>query len=328
MRRRAAIAIVLGAVSASLACNALLGNSDGIYVQTDGGGGDVSPTDGAADVSQTDSAADVTSSSDAGSDGGAPDADAAPPDSPAASDAGQGDGNFCSTVTPGYLLCTDFGSDPDASPAIFVTGGATVVDGAVGLTAEASVSPPLSMLAMTSATDASAQALITEPLASGDGGFAIPSYIAFDLIVGGTCQPTAGAGAGVTFVFYKLGTAGIYAEVDLTLTDTGYELNTTTYTVDAGILYPGSQTFSVSSIPFGAWAAIRLDFGPSDAGVATATLSVNQARLGSVTLSSKGESTPPFDPTVGEVHLGLGAFKATAACTAYYDNFVIGALLP
>jgi len=320
LRRRAAIAVVLGAVSASLACNAILGNSDGSFVQSDGGGGgDVSPTDGAADV---------TSSNEAGSDGSAPDADAVPPDSPAILDAEAGDGTFCSTVMPGSVVCTDFGSNPIQSPAAFVTGGATVVEGILELTADASVSPPLSMLSITGATDASAQALITEPLAS-DGGFAIPSYVAFELLVGdAACLPTAGGGSGVTFVFYKLGVGGIYTEIDLTLTESGYELNSAIFTADAGVIYPGSQTFMASTIPFGEWAGIRLDFGPSDAGVATATLSVNQAQLGSVTLSTKGLSTPSFNPAAGEVHLGNGAFKPTSACTAYYDNFVVGALLP
>jgi hypothetical protein len=321
LRRRAAVAIVLAAVSASLACNAILGNADGIYVQTDGGGGDVLPTD---------SAAELAPSSDAGSDGATPDADAAAPDGPVVSDAQQGDGTFCSTVTPGYVFCADFGSNPNASPVSFVTGGDTVTDGqaTIGLTAETSVSPPLSMLAMTAATDASPQAVITEPLASSDGGLAIPSYIAFDLLVEGTCQPAAGGAAGATLVFYKLGTAGVYAEIDLTLNEPGYVLHTSTATVDAGILSPASQTFSVSAIPFGAWAAVRLDFAPSDAGAATVTLSANQVPLGSTTLSTAGTSTPPFDPTVGEVHLGIGTFRDTAACTAYYDNFVIGALLP
>jgi hypothetical protein len=305
-----------------LACNAILGNSDGTYVPpTEGGVGDVSPTD---------SGADVQSSSDSGGDSSTPDVDAAAADGPVVPDAGQGDGSFCSTVMAGYVLCTDFGSDPNASPSSFVTGGATVTDGqaALGLNAETSVSPPLSMLAMTNATDAAAlQSLVTEPLVANEGAYAIPSYIAFELLVSSKCQ-AAPSGNGIdTFVFYKLGTSGIYAEIDLTLTSTGYNLYTSTATADAGILYPRAFPFSVNSIPFGTWAAIRLDFGPIDAGAATVTLSVNESQLGSVTLSTKGESTPPFDPTVAEVHLGISTFDDTPECTAYYDNFVIGSLL-
>jgi hypothetical protein len=322
LRRRAAVAIVLATASALLACNAILGNSDGTYVPpTEGGVGDVSPTD---------SGPDVQSSSDGGGDSSTPDVDAAAADGPRGTGRRQLLLDVVAEVMAGYVLCTDFGSDPNASPSSFVTGGDSVTDGqaALSLTAETSVSPPLSMLATTNATDAAAlQSLVTEPLVANDGSYAIPSYIAFDLLVSSKCQAAPGGNGIETFVVYKLGTSGIYAEIDLTLTSTGYNLYTSTATADAGILYPRAFPFSVNSIPFGTWAAIRLDFGPIDAGAATVTLSVNESQLGSVTLSTKGESTPPFDPTVGEVHLGISTFDDTPECTAYYDNFVIGSLL-
>ena len=233
-------------------------------------------------------------------------------------EAGDGAVGWCATETPVPVFCDDFDETPLAAGwmTFDVQAGTLVLD------PDASVSPPLSLLASKLDSDAGARARAQSVLA------AMPRYVHIDvqILIGQNSANGASLLSLKLSPSYQLTLIGTRSS--LSASGTNLEIDES-YSADGGPYY--NTLPEVYLLPTGTWARVRLDvtLATPDAGPAAGSAGFVQVTVDDdASPTIQGPLTPMLDGQPGMlVTLGLADWGGSAGWTVHYDNFAV-ALTP